>query len=74
MELRHKYDLNILLNHTNMARSSFYYHQKRSKLFDKYDTIKELIKSIYHRHKGRYGYRRITDELLCKSSAKSVLI
>jgi transposase InsO family protein len=22
-----------------------------------------LIKSIYHRHKGRYGYRRITDEL-----------
>ena len=25
--------------------------------------IKELIKSIYHKHKGRYGYRRITDEL-----------
>jgi len=22
-----------------------------------------LIKSIYHKHKGRYGYRRITDEL-----------
>lgn len=66
MELRHKYDLNILLNHTNMARSSFYYHQKRTKLSDKYNTIKELIKSIYHRHKGRYGYRRITDELLNK--------
>jgi putative transposase len=30
---------------------------------DKYETIKELIKSIYHKHKGRYGYRRITDEL-----------
>jgi putative transposase len=66
MELRHKYDLNILLNHTNMARSSFYYHQKRTKLSDKYNNIKELIKSIYHRHKGRYGYRRITDELLNK--------
>ena len=66
MELRHKYDLKILLNHTNMARSSFYYHQKRSNLSDKYNTIKELIKSIYHRHKGRYGYRRITDELLNK--------
>jgi repressor of nif and glnA expression len=26
-------------------------------------VIKELIKSIYHKHKGRYGYRRITDEL-----------
>jgi hypothetical protein len=25
-------------------------------------VIKELIKSIY-KHKGRYGYRRITDEL-----------
>ena len=66
MELRHKYDLKMLLNHTNMARSSFYYHQKRSNLSDKYNTIKELIKSIYHRHKGRYGYRRITDELLNK--------
>ena len=46
-----------------MARSSFYYHQKQSKLPDKYIVIKELIKSIYHQHKGRYGYRRITDEL-----------
>ncbi|MFV8268748.1 IS3 family transposase [Flavobacterium sp. GT2N3] len=25
--------------------------------------IKELIRSIYHKHKGRCGYRRITDEL-----------
>ena len=67
MELRHKYDLNVLLNHTNMARSSFYYHQKRSKSSDKYKVIKELIVSIYHRHKGCYGYRRITDELQNKS-------
>ena len=67
MELRHKYDLNILLNQANMARSSFYYYQKQSKLPDKYKAIKELIKSIYNRHKGRYGYRRITDELHNKS-------
>jgi putative transposase len=63
MELRHKYDLEVLLNHTNMARSSFYYYQNQSKLPDKYKQIKELIVSIYHKHKGRYGYRRITDEL-----------
>jgi putative transposase len=63
MELRHLYDLNLLLNRTNMARSSFYYHQKQSELPDKYKVIKELIKSIYNKHKGRYGYRRITDEL-----------
>ena len=63
MELRQKFDLNLLLNQTNMARSNFYYHQKKTKSVDKYQEIKELIKSIYHKHKGRYGYRRITDEL-----------
>ena len=63
MELRHKFDLNLLLNQTNMARSNFYYHQKKIESTDKYAQIKELIKSIYHNHKGRYGYRRITDEL-----------
>jgi transposase InsO family protein len=63
MELRHKYDLELLLNQTKMARSSFYYHQKQCKSTDKYQLIKELIKSIYHKHKGRYGYRRITDEI-----------
>jgi putative transposase len=46
-----------------MARSSFYYKQKQTKLPNKYKTIKELIKVIYQKHKGRYGYRRITDEL-----------
>ena len=63
MELRHKYDLDLLLNQTNMARSSFYYYEKRRKSVDKYFELKELIKHIYHKHKGRYGYRRITDEL-----------
>jgi putative transposase len=63
MELRPQYDLEVLLNHTNMARSSFYYHQKQNKLPDKYKVVKELITSIYHKNKGRYGYRRITHEL-----------
>ena len=43
-----------------MARSSFYYHQKILEKKDKYEEIKTLIKQIYHRHKGRFGYRRIT--------------
>lgn len=63
MELRHEFDLEMLLNQTNMARSSFYYHQKQFDLPDKYKEIKEIIKTIYNQHKGRYGYRRITDEL-----------
>lgn len=67
MELRHKFDLELLLDLTNMARSSFYYHQKQSRMPDKYQEIKELIKVIYQRHKGRYGYRRITDELQNKA-------
>ena len=50
MELRHKFDLDLLLNQTNMARSSYYYHEKRIQLTDKYQSVKELIKQIYHHH------------------------
>lgn len=46
-----------------MARSSFYYHQNTLKGKDKYQQVKLEIHSIYHKHKGRYGYRRITLEL-----------
>jgi transposase InsO family protein len=46
-----------------MARSSYYYHQKRSLLRDKYKEVKLLINKIYHYHKGRLGYRRITLEI-----------
>jgi len=59
MELRHKYDLAILLSCMGMARSSFYYYAKQSSA-DKYFEIKAMIQSIYHKHKGRLGYRRIT--------------
>ena len=44
----------------NMARSSYYYYEKRDQLTDKYEAVKNLIKQIYHDHKGRFGYRRIT--------------
>ena len=41
-----------------MKRSTYYaaIHIKP----DKYESEKELIKQIFHHHKGRYGYRRIT--------------
>ena len=45
-----------------MARSTFYYHLKAGKN-DKYETLREEIKSIYDFHKGRYGYRRINLDL-----------
>ena len=46
-----------------MARSVFYYHLKRLGAKDKYALEKEEIKDIFHEHKGRYGYRRITAEM-----------
>lgn len=46
-----------------MARSTFYYHLKRLPEPDKYASLRSSIINIYHQHKGRYGYRRITMEL-----------
>lgn len=46
-----------------MARSVFYYHHKRMGADDKYKHEKQEIRRIYHLHKGRYGYRRITAEM-----------
>lgn len=43
-----------------MARSSFYYYAKQQESTDKYIKVKEMIERIYHKHKGRLGYRRIT--------------
>jgi transposase InsO family protein len=60
MELRHKYDLAILLTCLHMARSNFYYYAKQAGNADKYAEIKSLIQCLYHKHKGRLGYRRIT--------------
>lgn len=41
----------------------FYYHIRQSTKPDKDQFLKEHINHIYHKHKGRYGYRRITLEL-----------
>ena len=46
-----------------MTRSVFYYHLKRLRAADKYVNEKDNIKAIFHEHKGRYGYRRITAEM-----------
>lgn len=59
MELRHKYDLSILLKCLKMPRSSFYYYVKQIGRVDKYQEIKKMIQEFYHRHKGRVGYRRM---------------
>ena len=46
-----------------LARSSFYYHRAQLWDKDKYSDLKQRITTLYHKHKGRYGYRRITQAL-----------
>lgn len=60
--MRHGHRLALLLRAAGLARSTFYYQSKVS-LTDKHAALKESINSVYHEHKGRYGYRRITETL-----------
>jgi len=55
--------LPVLLTVAGLSRSTFYYQAKVLETSDKYAGLKSRIKAVYERHKGRYGYRRITAEL-----------
>ena len=55
--------MGFLLTIAQLPRATFYYYQKKIAQPDKYKEIKDIIASIYHENKGRYGYRRITAEL-----------
>ncbi|WP_167366948.1 IS3 family transposase [Moraxella canis] len=59
-ELRQIYPLKQLLVYLGVARATFYYHLKQLAKTDSHQAIKDTIQNIYHTHKGRYGYRRIT--------------
>jgi putative transposase len=52
-----------LLKLAKLPRSTFYYQQQALQTADKYQQLKEQIRTIFDRHRGRYGYRRITAEL-----------
>ena len=58
-----EFSLDILLKIIKLARSTYYYHLKQLDKPDKNQDIKIEIQSIYHEHKGNYGYRRIHLEL-----------
>ena len=58
--LRHKHPLERLLRVAELSRSTFYYHLKALDAVDPYAELKLRIGAVYARHKGRYGYRRIT--------------
>lgn len=48
-----------------MPKSSFCYHRATLESKDKYADLKQHISQIYHQHKGRYGYRRMTAAFDC---------
>lgn len=64
-ELRQEHKIGLLIDAAGIPRSTYYYYEKQFKepKADKYAHIKAEIRRIYDENKGRYGYRRITDEL-----------
>ena len=60
IELRQDHPLPALLKTAGLSRSTFYYQAKVLEAGDRFAGLKARIRAIYERHKGRYGYRRIT--------------
>ena len=52
-----------LLKAACLSRSTYYYQAKVLETGDRYASLKASIQAVYERHKGRYGYRRITAQL-----------
>jgi len=62
-ELRHEFEVTLLVEIADIPRSTYYYHAKQLENPDKYESVKTQITSIYEEHRKRYGYRQITTEL-----------
>lgn len=63
LELRPQFPLAVLLKVAALPRSTFYYQINAQQADGKDEPLRTLITSIFHRHKGRYGYRRVTAAL-----------
>ncbi|QVK21773.1 IS3 family transposase [Mycoplasmatota bacterium] len=63
-ELRRKYNvLKPILEIVGLVKSTYFDVLKSFNIEDKDKELKERINTIYHKNKGRYGYRRITISL-----------
>jgi putative transposase len=63
LELRQQHSFPGLLRIVGLARSTYYFQVGVQRAGDKDAQLKAAIKAEYGRHKGRYGYRRITASL-----------
>ena len=61
--LKAEHSLTDLLTAAGLARSTFFYHQARLDIPDGHAGLKAEIRRLFDRHNGRYGHRRIRDEL-----------
>lgn len=59
-ELKARFSLQHLFKATGLSKSVYYYHRKALNEPCADAELKSQIQRIYHQHKGRYGYRRIT--------------
>ena len=59
-ELRQMFPLKDLLKVACLSRSTYYYHRSKKDKDEKNKDLMQLIAEIFHEHKGRYGFRRIT--------------
>ncbi|WP_157441027.1 IS3 family transposase [Bacillus sp. ABP14] len=63
-ELRHEFQVKELVRLAGIPRSTYYFYVKQMDRIDPDADLKVEIKAIYDEHEGRYGYRRIRDELV----------
>lgn len=61
--MRHEHRLPLLLKAAGLSRSTFYYQVQAAARPDDSLKLKRKIEAIYHRHEGRYGYRRVAQAL-----------
>ncbi|MBH0167666.1 IS3 family transposase [Fictibacillus sp. 7GRE50] len=62
-ELRHEFSIQALIKLAGIPRSTYYYWVNNFNRPDPDEELKHLIQAIYKEHEGRFGYRRIRDEL-----------
>lgn len=50
----------MLLHIAGLPRSTYYWHVRADDSGERYEGEQQRIAALFHYHKGRYGYRRIT--------------
>ena len=60
LDLRRELPLTDLLHAAQLPRSTFYYQAKALDMPDRHFELKAKIETMYAKHCGLYGYRRVT--------------